>query len=107
MPVTRIINEKREGLFKAYIGWNQSWWSYYNSYKFLVDHFVKEIELGNISIDAVSVPLLFSLRHSIELGLKANILSLQNINPEINRLDFRKKGSHSIAFMYNLYCKHL
>lgn len=61
--------------FDALIGVHQSWFSYFDTYKRAVDELFNSI-LDNRSVDMLSYPFLFLIRHTLELGLKANIYLL-------------------------------
>lgn len=99
------IDPKTARKFESYIGWNQTWWNYYIQYKEGVDELVKSVE-NNKPIDTVSLPLLFMLRHSLELGLKANILKLELLNENIAKLKLDGK-SHRLDHLFNKLKEHL
>jgi len=100
------INENKRHKFESYIGWNQNWWNYYVQYKEAIDKIVALIESGT-AIDTISLPLLFLTRHSIELGLKANILKLENFNSKVKKITLSGSRSHSLDFLYNKFEEHL
>ncbi|AOW19387.1 hypothetical protein [Urechidicola croceus] len=100
------IENKNKHKFNSYLGYNRDWWSYYSQYKNAIDELVNGIE-NNIPIDTISLPLLFMIRHSIEIGLKANILKLQKVNPEIKEISLGGTKSHSIEILYNKFEEHL
>ena len=104
---TTPIEERLKPKFDSYIGYNYSWWHYYNDYKVAIDNIVSSIETGKTPIDTVSLALLFLLRHSIELGLKANILQFQKINKKIQKIKLGSSSSHSIEFLYDKFNEHL
>src|SRR5690606_30934300 len=58
-------------------------------------------------IDEVSLPLLFLIRHSLELGFKTNILEFQKINPEISRIRLKGITYHSLENLFNKLIEHL
>lgn len=101
------IEERHKHRFDAYLGYNTSWWHFYNDYRIAVDDIVTSIESGENPIDTVALPLLFLVRHSIELGLKANILQFQKINKKIDKIKLGGKDSHSIEFLYDKFMEHL
>ncbi|MFV9552576.1 hypothetical protein [Algibacter sp. PT7-4] len=100
------INPKNKYKFNSYLGYNRDWWNYYGQYKNAIDELVNGIE-KNIPIDTISLPLLFMIRHSIELGLKANILKLQEVNLTIDKIKLGGTKSHSIEILYNKFEEHL
>ncbi len=100
------ISIKNKHRFTSYIGLNQSWWDYYTQYKITVDKIVSLIESGT-PVDTVSLPLLFLTRHSIELGLKANIFVFQKINSIIPKIKLNGAKSHSIEFLHSKFEEHI
>ena len=99
------IDSKKKWKFDSYIGRNTSWWHYYSQYKEVIDEIVANIE-KNTPIDTVSLPLLFLIRHSLELGLKANILKLEPVN-NVEKIKLSGSNSHSLEFLYNRFTQHL
>ncbi|WP_298265935.1 hypothetical protein [uncultured Lutibacter sp.] len=100
------ITSKHKYKFNSYLGYNRDWWNYYGQYKNAIDELVNGIENG-IPIDTVSLPLLFMIRHSIEIGLKANILKLQKVHSTIEKIKLGGTKSHSIEILYNKFEEHL
>jgi hypothetical protein len=100
------IENKNKHKFISYLGYNRDWWNYYAQYKNAIDELVNGIE-KNIPIDTISLPLLFMIRHSIEIGLKANILKLEEVNPTIKKIQLGGTKSHSIELLYNKFEEHL
>jgi len=101
------IESKRRFKFESYIGRNSSWWDYYRHYKNAIDELVNGIEQNTIQIDNVSLSLLFLIRHCLELGLKANILKLEEINDSVAKIKLSGNKSHSIEVLYNKFIEHL
>lgn len=100
------IDKKNRYKFESYIGWSQNWWSYYAQYKESVDKLVGLVESGT-PIDTVALPLLFLTRHSLELGLKANILKLENVNQKVKKISLSGSRYHSLEILYNKFEEHL
>jgi len=100
------IEKKDRYKFESYIGWNQSWWNYYEQYKEAVDKIVELVESGT-PIDTISLPLLFLTRHSLELGLKANILKLEGVNDKVGKITLSGSRYHSLELLYNKFEEHL
>ena len=100
------IDIKNRHKFEYHIGWNQNWWNYYSQYKIAVDNIVKLVESGT-PIHTVSVPLLFLTRHSLELGLKANILRLEDVNKKVGKISLSGGRYHSLKLLYCKLEEHL
>jgi len=99
--------EKNEWEFESQLGQNRSWFIYYAQYKRVVTDLTDSVQNRQIPIDTISLPLLFSIRHCIELGLKANILEFEKANKEIEKIKLREKYSHSLEVLYNKFTEHL
>jgi hypothetical protein len=93
--------------FESYLGFNSSWWSYYAQYKNNIDDIINSIENNQNKIDTISLPLLFNIRHCLELGFKANILDFQKLNTEIPQIKLGDKKSHSLNELFILFEKHI
>jgi hypothetical protein len=100
------IDPKKRYKFESYIGWNTSWWHYYGQYKNVIDEIVGGIE-NNTPIDTVSLPLLFLIRHSIELGLKSNIIKLEGVNTKVGKIKLSGTKYHSLENLFSKFVEHL
>ena len=100
------IDPKQKWRFESYLGYNRSWWHYYRQYKEVINETVLNIIQG-APIDTVSLPLMFSIIHSLELGLKANILELETINPNVAKIKLSGTKYHSIELLYDKFIEHL
>ncbi len=60
---------------------------------------------GKLLIKDVYLPLLFMVRHSIELALKSNITDVQGLSKKIKDKDYQ--GEHSIMRLFNVYKDYL
>jgi hypothetical protein len=100
------IDPKKRYKFESYISWNTNWWHYYSQYKNVIDEIVGGIE-NNTPIDTVSLPLLFLIRHSIELGLKSNILKLEGVNTKIEKIKLSGTKYHSLENLFKKFVEHL
>jgi len=53
------------------------------------------------------LPLLFLIRHSLELALKANVLKLEQINHDVEKIELKGKKYHSLELLFNRFKEHL
>src|SRR5258706_12144392 len=76
-----------EGYFTAHIGCNSSWSDYGGDYQWAVEILWTEVREGRATPDKAALPLLFLVRHALELGYKWNLaefysaLERGNVNP--------------------------
>lgn len=88
--------------YDALIGVHQSWFSYFDTYKRAVDELYKSI-VKNRSIDLLSYPFLFLIRHTLELGLKANIHLLAKYSEKDYGVG---KSLHTLKTLQDAMVKH-
>ena len=100
------IDTTKKFKFTAYIGLDRNWWQYYSHYKSAIDHLIEGVE-GNLPVNTVSSPLLFLIRHCLELGFKANILKLETVSNARPKLTFKDGNSHSLEHLYGIFKDHL
>lgn len=70
-----------------------------------IEFLIEAILVYNEEIDKLYIPLLFLIRHSLELALKRNIIEVQKISNLINSKDYSTE--HSLATLYNCYLDFL
>jgi len=99
------IKISKEWRFESYIGWSQSWWSYYNQYREASRVLLDRVN-NNYPIDTVAMPIIFLIRHSLELGLKANIIELEKFSSARPKLKFDGR-SHNISYLHEYFIAHL
>jgi len=70
-----------------------------------IEFLIEAVLIDNCEIDKLYIPLLFLIRHSLELALKGNILEVQRISSLIKPKDY--SDEHSLATLYNCYLDFL
>lgn len=70
-------------------------------YDFAIKDILLAIQEGKISINDIYLPLLFFLRHSLELKLKASIIDLGNVVNEQDRSEVNH--THSVKLLYDIF----
>ncbi len=74
-------------------------------YDFVIIDILRAIQNKEISINDVYLPLLFLLRHCLEIKLKSSIIDLGNI---VNEQDCSKAySSHSVKELYDILASHI
>jgi hypothetical protein len=71
-------------------------------YDDLIEYIVEGVLYENYDVKLVYLPLLFLIRHSLELALKANLLQAQKISPE-KVPNEKYENIHSLAKLYNCF----
>ena len=73
-------------------------------YDFAIKDILLAIQKGKISINDIYLPLLFLLRHSLELKLKASIIQLGNVVKEQDR--YKANNTHKVNDLYDILANH-
>ena len=87
------LNNKDKELFRAYVGFANDYISYFGQYEKTVDIITKYIYETKTNSTEICHPLLYLIRHSMELGLKANIYFLNELSSIEN---------HSVLYSHNI-----
>jgi hypothetical protein len=74
-------------------------------YNHIIEFFLKGIIEGKFDIRKLILPLLFLIRHSLEIGWKSNIAETQKKSKLIKGKDY--SNEHSLATLYNCYSNFL
>jgi hypothetical protein len=82
----------------ARVGQHQSFASYLGSYEQAVKQLFDSIVNGRESADLIAPPLLFLMRHSMELGYKFTLWELHEMNEE--PYDFQGYKGHGLAKLH-------
>jgi len=82
----------------AHVGLYQSFGAYLNSYEFVVEHLFAGITQHNQPVDVVAPPLLFLMRHAMELGYKFTLWELHEMNGE--PYDAKAYGNHKLRELH-------
>ena len=77
---------------------NASWWGYYNQYKMLTDKLIREDR--DLLDGVVTLPFLYCLSHTIELGFKASIIDFTGNLPD-------KSKNHNLQQLFSFFKEEL
>ncbi|WP_025125147.1 hypothetical protein [Myroides odoratimimus] len=85
---------------KAELNYNQhlsgkgEWIRYFAEYDSAVKILFENIRGGEITI--VSLPLAFLIRHTLEIGYKANLIELEKVSGRKAKIEYKGKSAHKI-----------
>lgn len=79
---TDFSNEPKNAELIARLGYQPTFGGYLACYEHTVEHLFKSIDRAGEPIDLMARPLLFLMRHSMELGYKFTLSELHAINGE-------------------------
>lgn len=118
----KIFFEKEQSLNKGqcwdltlHMNETKTLWHIKGQYDYSINFLIDLVIKKEIDINKVYLPLLFLIRHAIELGIKANIEDLNKKNVKIilenSLVNFKNKKEeiqeHSIEKLYNWFSKYL
>ncbi len=90
-----------DGYFTAHIGLYPKFSTFVASYTDSIEKLFKSVSEGNESADVVGVPLLFLMRHTLELGYKFSLVYLCERNSNVFNPEDRKNGEgHSLTRLH-------
>ena len=93
----------RRWRYEAQIGHHTSYGSYMSAYQRAVDILFAEIETNNFPVNVIAYPLLFLIRHSLELGYKMNINYLSKYSGLDERVNWDR---HHLVELHEAFKTH-
>lgn len=96
------INNRDLDKLTAYIGQSYSDMNLVGQYENAVDILINQIIEEKHRVDTIAHPLLYLMRHSIELGLKENIKYLK----KYSKLPILKSKTHTLSDLFSEFEKH-
>lgn len=76
------------------------WWRYFGEYCKIVDIIFERARQSEVTV--IARPYLFLVRHTLELGYKANIVELQ----KLSELDYQLKEGHDLSVLHDDLDRH-
>src|SRR5947208_11519422 len=86
--------------FKARVGWYAKFSAYLAFYEHAVERFYCEVSEHNETADMAALPLLFLMRHTIELGYKFSLFHLCELNGSSFAPEAKNGEGHSFAKLH-------
>ena len=96
------INNRDLDKLTAYVGQSFSDMNLVGQYENSVDILINQIIEEKHRVDTIAHPLLYLMRHSIELGLKENIKYIKRYS----KLPFSKNKTHILSELFSEFEKH-
>jgi phage tail protein X len=90
--------------FTAYVGHYPTFMNYFGMYDRALDALINHVRAHEATVDSLCFPILFNLRHCIELGLKANIRYFRPYSEVDNHVN---SGSHHLVDLKNAFHTHI
>ena len=102
-------NDLKRWKYEVQIGFHTSYSSYLDAYHRAVDILFAQIEEKDLPANVVSYPLLYMVRHSLELGYKLNINQLSKyslLGDEMNWVNWKGKRLHQLRELHKAFRLH-
>ncbi|WP_143103989.1 hypothetical protein [Thermoflavifilum thermophilum] len=81
-----------------------SFWSYLESYKSAFEVLMDKVYQSGFHVDTLAIPILFIVRHCMELGFKANIRYFIKYS---EKNDFKEARTHNLEKLYVAFKQHI
>ena len=96
-----IKNDKyTKSRFNAYLGNYMNFGSYLSSYENAFNTLIDSVNTSGFHVDYLAYPILFTARHSLELGFKANIRYFAKYSKKSN---FVNTDSHNLIDLFSAF----
>ncbi|VBB45843.1 conserved hypothetical protein [uncultured Paludibacter sp.] len=100
-----IKNDKyTKSRFNAYLGNYMNFGSYLSSYENAFNTLIDSVNTSGFHVDYLAYPILFTARHSLELGFKANIRYFAKYSKKSN---FVNTDSHNLIDLFSAFKIHV
>lgn len=99
MPANNVKRWK----YETQIGFHTTFSSYLDAYSRAVDILFGQIEGKDLPVNVISYPLLFLIRHSLELGYKLNIKHLSKYSRLNDKVNWNK---HFLRELHEAFRRH-
>ena len=86
--------------FTAHIGLYPSFSAFVAFYEHAIEKLYSEVSERNETADAVAIPLLFLMRHTMELGYKFSLVHLCELNSSIFTPELKGHEGHSLTKLH-------
>ena len=85
--------------YRQNLGSKTSWQRYYAEYSLAINNLIENSDQGNVTV--LALPVLFLIRHSLELGFKMNLLELEQLSGVKAIIDYSGKSAHVLHKLHD------
>ena len=97
------LENRDKELFISYVGFANDYISYFGQYEKAINILIKYVYETKTNSTEICHPLLYLVRHSMELGIKANIYFLNEFKKDSKQ---NSSNSHNLKNLFNLLEKN-
>ncbi len=105
-PKTIVIEKERPKMntvkkwsYRQNLGFKTTWGRYYTEYSLAINNLLEDSYQGNVTV--LALPVLFLIRHSLELAFKMNLIDLQQLSGENATIDYSGKTAHVLHKLHD------
>jgi|SRR5215217_1643407 len=80
------------------LGYKTTWQRYFNEYTLAVENLLQLSDMSQTTV--LALPVLYLMRHSLELAFKLNLLELETISGDPARIDYSGKIAHVLLKLH-------
>lgn len=90
--------------YLALLGHQNDWWRYFGEYLWLAQLAINKADQSEVSV--VTRPVLFLMRHTLELGYKSNIVELEKVSGLKSELILHGRDGHNLEKLHQDFERH-
>lgn len=98
------MNDPNKWNYSIFLGHQNEWWRYFGEYLWIVNLTFERAKQGEITV--ISKPMLFLIRHTLELGYKGNIVELEKVSGLESALKFNGTDGHNLEKLHQDFERH-
>lgn len=99
-----MLEESNKWNYSVPLSHQNEWWRYFGEYLWFVQLAFNKADQNEMSV--ISRPVLFLIRHTLELGYKGNIVELQKISGIESKLKLRGRVGHNLENLHQDFERH-
>lgn len=80
------------------LGYKTTWQRYLTEYTLAVENLIQRSEMSQATV--LALPVLYLMRHSLELAFKLNLLELEQISGDKAKIDYSGKTAHVLLKLH-------
>src|SRR3990172_3390902 len=90
--------------YSIHLGHQNEWWRYFGEYLWIVNLTFERAKQSEVTV--ISRPVLFLIRHTLELGYKGNIVELEKVSGLESALKFKGPDAHNLEKLHRDFERH-
>ena len=79
------------------------WYRYYGEYDYIIKILFEKVEQSQVTV--ITLPVLFLIRHTLELGFKTNLIELEKLSTTKSTVTFSGRNAHILHSLHDEFTK--